>query len=93
MTSFHKLCFHATEALVTPRRREHGSVFTCVWSCLLFIPWTHRTLVPIHLNYWIYTQVEPVHEAEYNIGSWDFVAPSAVTEEYMASMYQVVSLF
>jgi serine/threonine protein kinase len=38
-------------------------------------------------------EVEAAHDAEYNIGSWDFVSPSAVTEEYMASMYQVVSLF
>ena len=28
---------------------------------------------------------------EYNVGTWDFVSPKAVTEEYMASMYQCVS--
>ena len=28
---------------------------------------------------------------EYNVGTWDFVSPKAVTEEYMESMYQCVS--
>ena len=31
------------------------------------------------------------HDAEYSISSWDYAADTAITEEYMASMYQCVS--
>ena len=36
-------------------------------------------------------EVDAERVQEYNVGTWDFVSPKAVTEEYMESMYQCVS--
>jgi len=36
-------------------------------------------------------EVDSERVQEYNVGTWDFVSPKAVTEEYMESMYQCVS--
>lgn len=36
-------------------------------------------------------EVDPLHLHEYNIGTWNFVSPTAITEEYMESVYQCVS--
>jgi beta-adrenergic-receptor kinase len=36
-------------------------------------------------------EVDSDRVQEYNVGTWDFVSPKAVTEEYMESMYQCVS--
>jgi len=36
-------------------------------------------------------QVDPLHRNEYNVSTWDFVSPTAVTDEYMESVYQCVS--
>uniref|UniRef100_A0A7S0JJA9 cGMP-dependent protein kinase n=1 Tax=Calcidiscus leptoporus TaxID=127549 RepID=A0A7S0JJA9_9EUKA len=35
--------------------------------------------------------VDESHHQEYNIESWNFVSPTAITEEYMESVYQCVS--
>mmetsp|Transcript_3492 Transcript_3492/g.10813 ORF Transcript_3492/g.10813 Transcript_3492/m.10813 type:complete len:569 (-) Transcript_3492:713-2419(-) len=36
-------------------------------------------------------EVDPLHRNEYNVSTWDFVSPTAVTDEYMESVYQCVS--
>ena len=36
-------------------------------------------------------EVDSVRVEEYNVGTWDFVSPKAITEEYMESMFQCVS--
>ena len=36
-------------------------------------------------------QVDSEKVQEYTVGTWDFVSPKAVTEEYMESVYQCVS--
>ena len=36
-------------------------------------------------------EVDSEKVQEYTVGTWDFVSPKAVTEEYMESVYQCVS--